>query len=127
MTTLQTIGVDKSLSPAYDFESLENIKSATSRELEFVSYKDALIQWSICKNTDELDPSATEIASDGGPLRHLSGNDKQSLKNSENVYMELVDYDDGIEFVIDEHASFCSNGIIVTENDREMDVKIDLE
>ncbi|CAG8525563.1 4254_t:CDS:2 [Racocetra fulgida] len=128
MTPLQAISVDKSLSQAHDFESLEKIKSVTSRELEFVSYKDALIQWSICKNKDELNPSDTKIASDGGPLRHLSGNDeKQFLKNSENVYMELVDYDDSVEFVFDEFASSCSNGIIVTENDREIDVKIDLE
>ncbi|CAG8706287.1 18108_t:CDS:2 [Racocetra persica] len=128
MTPLQAINVDKSLSQTHDFESLEKIKSVTSRELEFVSYKDALIQWGICKNKDELDPSDTKIASDGGPLRHLSGNDeKQFLKNSENVYMELVDYDDSVEFVFDEFASSCSNGIIVTENDREIDVKIDLE
>ncbi|KAF0400050.1 hsp20/alpha crystallin family [Gigaspora margarita] len=110
MTTLQSIGVDKT--QTHDFESLEKLKAIASRELEFVSYKDAHTQWGIYKNKDELCPSDAETL--------LGDNEKQ-------LCMELVDHDDNLEFVIDEHASYCSNGIIVTENDQELDVKIDLE
>ncbi|CAG8702808.1 27095_t:CDS:2 [Dentiscutata erythropus] len=110
MTTLQTIGVDKS-----------PIESLASLELEFVSYKDALSQWGLYKNKDELCPSHTEFAVDGDSLKNLSGN------NEKQMCMEMVDHDDHSEFVIDEHASSCSNGIIVNENDQEIDVEIDLE
>ncbi|CAG8568520.1 4633_t:CDS:2 [Gigaspora rosea] len=110
MTTLQAIGVDKS--QVHDFESLEKLKAIASRELEFVSYKDAHTQWGIYKNKDELCPSDAETL--------LGDNEKQ-------LCMELVGHDNNLEFVIDEHASYCSNGIIVTENDQELDVKIDLE